>query len=110
MKIILDSSKNPLMLTGFSELAEQRKTNNDWSIKKDRMGVYMIFYQNIPVDEIIYAVGEISLALTSNITSLQKEYYDAGYGNVFNMAVKLIRDADFSKRFYTKYTELNEKL
>ena len=70
----------------------------------------MIFYKDIPADEIIYAVGEISLSMTSNITTIQEEYYSEGAGDVFNIALKLIRDGEFAKNFNLKYRLLCECL
>ncbi len=113
MKMILgddsDWWNNPLMLMGIMELVKQDETNNDWEIRKDRFSTDMVFYKNIPVDEIIYCVGEISLAFTSDITNLQKEYYDEDLGDVFNISVKLIRDNNFAKEFYQKYNELRKQ-
>ena len=110
MKYVLDNTENPLVLYKYKDMVVEQEEKIDWEIKKDRDGIYMIFYRGIPADEIIYAVGEVSLAMTTNITSLQKEYYDDGVGDVFNMAVKLIRDNKFAKTFYSSYTILREKL
>ncbi len=110
MKMVLgddsDWWNNPLMIVGITEIAKRNEVDDEWSVRKDRSGVDMVFYKNIPADEIIYGVGEISLALTSGIADLQQEYYDEDLGDVFNIAVKLIRDTDFAKDFYQKYNLL----
>lgn len=85
------------------ELIKKEKSDNEWVIKKDIVGRDMVFYKDIPIDEIIYCVGEISLAMTSNLAKLQNEYYEDGSGNVFNIALKLIRDTSFAKEFYDIY-------
>ena len=82
----------------------------DWKIKQDRDGIYMLYYRNIPAEEIIYAVGEISLALLTNITELQQEYYELGDGNIFNIGMKLIRDSEYAKEFHTIYKALSDKI
>lgn len=110
MKYVFNNSENPLVVYKYKEVVIPDEEKVDWEIKKDRDGIYMIFYKGTPADEIIFAVGEVSLALTTNITSLQKEYYDDGVGDVFNIAVKLIRDNKFAKTFYSSYNILREKL
>lgn len=82
----------------------------DWDIHKDREGVYMIYYKNIPVENIIFAVGEISLAMTSSLNVLQNDYYSTGDGDIFNIALKLLRDNDFASEFYSTYSRLEENL
>lgn len=110
MRIVSD---NPLMIIGFNEIVKKEDDNNiehDWSIHDDRVGEKMIFYKDFPVDEIIYAVGEISLAMTTGLRGLQQEYYDAGSGGVFNIALSLVRDVELAKVFYLKYEVIKEKL
>lgn len=99
----MDVYINSLIKIPTQELVKQEERNNDWIIKEDIVGEDMIFYKGVPVDEIIYCVGEISLAMTSNLATLQKEYYEDGSGNVFNIALKLIRDTKFAKEFYEIY-------
>lgn len=104
-----DIQKYPLMLKGIMDLVTVKKPiPDDWRVRKDRTGLNMVFYKDVPVDEIIYCVGEISLALTGNIMSLQQEYYEDDISDVFNIAVKLVRDTGFAKEFYETYTQLNK--
>lgn len=104
-------SENPLVIIGIQEIVEDTtKKSGEWSIEEDRDGLNMAFYKNIPVDEIIYCIGEVSLSMTVGLHSLQQEYYDCGNGDVFNVAMKLIRDNNFAKEFYLKYDLLKEKL
>lgn len=84
---------------------------SEWEIKKDRFGAYMIFYRNIPAEEIIFAVGEMVLnKRLKNLFTLQQEYYDEGYADTYNIAMKLVRDELFSENFYREYKMLSEKL
>lgn len=107
----MNKTPNQLVRVKFAEIIPVTDSSlNEWNIQKDREGVYMVFYKNIPAEEIIYAVGEISLALLSNICELQQGYCGEGDGHIFNIALKLIRDAGFAKEFYSDYQKISEKL
>lgn len=107
----LDNQKwnNPIRLKNPNTIVRKKNTYCDWEVREDRMGETMVFYRNIPVDEIIYCVGEISLAMSSNLSQIQKEYYEEGIGDIFNISVKLIRDNEFAKYFYEKYNVLKQE-
>lgn len=101
---------NPLMIIGVKEI-QKVEPKTEWEIKKDRFGAYMVFYKNIPAEEIIFAVGEMTLVKqVKDLFRLQKEYYDDGYADTYNIAMKILRDESFSEKFYRKYKELQNKL
>ena len=85
--------------------------NKEWSVRKDRDGYDMVFYKDIPAEEIIYCVGEISLAMTTSSQSrLQEEYYETRMADCFNISMKLLRNNEFANSFYSIYKYLNEEL
>lgn len=87
-------------------LLPKEKNVKDWSIGKDITGEGIIFYKNIPVENIIYAVGEIILSYPADIFSLQEEYYDKGDADIFNIALKLVRNKKSKELFYNKCKKL----
>ena len=92
----------------LAEIKLLPKQNNikDWSIGKDINGEGIIFYKNIPIENIIYAVGEIILSYPTDISTLQEEYYDRGDADIFNIALKLVRNKKSKEVFYNKCKKL----
>lgn len=87
----------------FVRFMKRKYLQSDWSIQKDVDDVDMVCYKNIPVDEIIYCVGE--MFLSHNTEFPIREYYD---GDTYRIALDLATDTDFSREFYTQYSILND--
>ena len=85
-------------------ISKQRCMENGWKTVKDKTGIDMVYYKNIPVDEIIYCIGELSIS-NDNIITLE-DYYD---DYTLRISRKLLENKELAKRFYRNYLIMADK-